>query len=134
MTQAPPTGSAAPATRSRPRRRVVAAAALAVAATALVAAAAALPPVLAVGTGFVAKQMCSEVFVGGRAVDAVVGDLRETPPQWLIRIVRVHVDRAAGTAQASVPGLATSLARHRAGRGCALVDAAAPPEDGTPPP
>lgn len=98
--------------------------------TAIVTVAAALITytVILISTGFYAKQLCSEVFVGGRAHEAVVAqDLRNLYPALTMRWMQSRIDKATGSAVASFFGIAPTRAQHRAGQGCALTfDAAAP--------
>jgi hypothetical protein len=73
-----------------------------------------------VGAGFAAKNVCSAVFVSGRAPAAAVEDLRayrSTP----LDFVRVAVEREPGRVTGSVFGLANRTAVHREGLGCALA-------------
>src|SRR5512134_751361 len=88
----------------------------------LVAGAIAVPAyrVALVGAGFAAKNVCSAVFVSGRASTAAVEDLRayrSTP----LDFVRVAVERERGSVTGSVFGLARRTAVHREGLGCALA-------------
>jgi CubicO group peptidase (beta-lactamase class C family) len=73
-----------------------------------------------IGTGFYAKQLCSEVFVGGRApADVVAQDLDVFEPASLFRSMAWQVD-AHGVVAASWLGIVTRKARFQAGRGCVL--------------
>ncbi len=80
-----------------------------------------LVKITAVASGYFAKQLCSEVFVAGRAATAVVEtDLRYFFPSFAIRIARWSIDADAGIARASFLGLGARAAHFRAGAGCAL--------------
>jgi len=79
---------------------------------------------VSVGTGMIAKQMCSCVFVSGRDDDACRAD--QMP---LMDRVRVAVEGAVGRGmndgkpglvRAWVPGLAERIARFEAPYGCTL--------------
>ena len=78
-----------------------------------------------VGSGFAAKNVCSTVFVSGRAPEDALEDLRayrSTP----LDLVRVVVERDRQTAAGSLFGLARRDAVYRAGLGCALAIGATP--------
>ncbi|MFM9884656.1 MAG: serine hydrolase domain-containing protein, partial [Burkholderiales bacterium] len=80
-----------------------------------------LMKITAVASGYFAKQLCSEVFVAGRAPKTVVEtDLRYFFPGFVIGVARWSTDAEAGTARASFLGLGPRVARFRAGAGCAL--------------
>ena len=71
-------------------------------------------------TGYKAKMLCSEVTVGGRAVDAVRSDL-EVDDLRALRLFPVSFDAASYTATASLPfGLRPRRARFHDGAGCTL--------------
>jgi CubicO group peptidase (beta-lactamase class C family) len=75
-----------------------------------------------VGAGFYAKQLCSSVFVAGRAPhDVVERDLARMWPSAVFRRVGWHVDAHEGRVEASWFGLVTREARHRPGYGCTLI-------------
>ncbi|MSQ20541.1 MAG: class C beta-lactamase-related serine hydrolase [Betaproteobacteria bacterium] len=81
----------------------------------------------AVGAGFFAKQLCSEVFVAGRDPKHVVDtDLRYFFPRALMLIAWWKVDREAGVTRASFAGLGARVAEHRGDAGCALAPIDAP--------
>jgi hypothetical protein len=77
--------------------------------------------------GFIAKVVCSNVFLGGVTLEQVLADLPDEP---LARVVRTRIDPVAGTVTASVPLVAKRQAVYRDGLGCTLIpadDATAPP-------
>ena len=74
-----------------------------------------------VGAGYVAKQMCSCVFVGGRSFDACRPDM--LPDMDRISAEVLSADAAAGSGpgvRAWIPFLVDRVARHREGSGCTL--------------
>ena len=78
-----------------------------------------------VGAGFAAKNVCSAVFVSGRAPEDARADLRayrSTP----LDLVRVVVARDRQSATGSLLGLASREAVYRDGLGCALAIDATP--------
>ncbi len=80
-----------------------------------------LTKITAVASGYFAKQLCSEVFVAGRAATTVVEtDLRYFFPAFAVRAARWSIDADAGIVRASFLGLGARAARFRAGAGCAL--------------
>ncbi len=80
-----------------------------------------------VATGFYAKQLCSAVFVAGRAPEEVVAhDLAIMWPGFVFRHVDWDVDRAAGRVRASWLGRASRVASHRDGFGCTLESGLSP--------
>ena len=80
-----------------------------------------LTKITAVASGYFAKQLCSEVFVAGRAATTVVEtDLRYFFPAFAMRTARWSIDADAGIVRASFLGLGARAARFRAGAGCAL--------------
>ena len=100
-------------------RRVVKIAALVGAVAALVAAAVYGPPALRamrIGTGYMAKQICSCVFVAGRDAAACAADM----PASMERI-RYAVD-ADGVRARVLFGLVERQALHHPGSGCTLHD------------
>ena len=73
----------------------------------------------AMGAGYFAKQLCSEVFVAGRSAKWVVDtDLSYFFPALLMNVARWTID--AGTVRASFLGIGTRVARFRADAGCVL--------------
>jgi hypothetical protein len=70
-------------------------------------------PAAEIGAGFVAKQMCSCLFVGGRDYSACRSDL-------MPEMDSVRSERLADGVHAWVPLLASRSARFREGSGCTL--------------
>jgi hypothetical protein len=66
-----------------------------------------------VGAGYVAKEVCSCVFVGGRSLDACRADVPAT-------MDRVQVELGADRVKAFVPALSERIARHEPPFGCVL--------------
>lgn len=84
--------------------------------------------VILISTGFYAKQLCSEVFVGGRSHEAVVTqDLRNLYPALTMRWMQSRIDQTAQSAVASFFGISPTRAQHRAGQGCAVTFDPVPP-------
>ncbi len=107
----------------RPRRRIrIALAALTlVIVISTVAGVPILFNVTAVGAGYFAKQLCSEVFVAGRVAQTVVEtDLRYFFPRLLMWVARWATDADRGTARASFFGIGTRVARFQGDAGCVL--------------
>jgi hypothetical protein len=67
----------------------------------------------AVGEGYVAKEVCSCVFVGGRTLESCRADV---PPS----MDRVQVELGADRVRAFVPALGVRIARHEPPYGCVL--------------
>ena len=67
----------------------------------------------AVGAGYVAKEVCSCVFVGGRSLESCRADVPES-------MERVDVELGADRVRATVPALAERIARHEPPFGCVL--------------
>jgi CubicO group peptidase (beta-lactamase class C family) len=67
--------------------------------------------------GYVAKVVCSEIFVGGATRAQAIADLPDDP---LARLVRTRVDVPRERVHASIPLLARRTAHHRSGLGCTL--------------
>jgi CubicO group peptidase (beta-lactamase class C family) len=77
--------------------------------------------ITAVGAGFFAKHLCSEVFVAGREPKSVVDtDLRYFFPRALMPIAWWKVDRDSSMTRASFVGVGARVARYRDNAGCAL--------------
>jgi len=72
-----------------------------------------LAPRADIGAGFMAKQLCSCVFVGGR--DEAACRLDFGP-----ELARVRVERLSDGVRAWVPLLASRSAHHHEGSGCTL--------------
>ena len=67
----------------------------------------------AIGAGYVAKEMCSCVFVGGRSLDSCRPDVPES-------MDRVQAELLPDGVHAFVTGLAARVARFEPGFGCTL--------------
>ena len=68
-----------------------------------------------VGAGYLAKQMCSCLFVAGRPFDACRADMPRD-----MDAIEVRLADGAETVVARVPLLAERTARHHPGSGCTL--------------
>jgi hypothetical protein len=66
-----------------------------------------------VGAGYVAKEVCSCVFVGGRSFDSCRSDIPET-------MERVEAELGPDRVRAFVPRLAERIARFEPPYGCVL--------------
>jgi hypothetical protein len=66
-----------------------------------------------VGAGYVAKEVCSCMFVGGRSLEACRGDVPAS-------MDRVRAEALPDGVRGSVPLLASRVARHEPGFGCTL--------------
>lgn len=83
---------------------------------------AAPPALIRVGSGYSAKIVCSNVFLAGRDPDEVLAVDVQAPGHPLLKLMRVSVDRQAGTVSAGLFGfLGRSVAVARDGLGCANV-------------
>ncbi len=67
-----------------------------------------------IGTGFVARQVCSCVFVAERSLDSCRADM-------LPQTDAVNVEVLADGVRSSLPLLETRTARYRPGLGCTLL-------------
>jgi len=80
------------------------------------------PDLIRVGSGYAAKIVCSNVFVAGRDPDEVLRVDVQAPGHPLLRLMRVSVDREAGTVTAGLLGVfGRNYALHRPGLGCSSV-------------
>ncbi len=80
------------------------------------------PDLIRVGSGYSAKIVCSNVFLAGREANDVLALDVQAPGHPLLRLMRVSVDRQAGTVSAGLFGvLGRSVAVFRDGLGCASV-------------
>jgi len=70
------------------------------------------------GLGFVAKTLCSNVFLGRYTVEQALADIPDEP---ITRLIRTRVDRENSRVTASVPLVAKREAVYREGWGCTLV-------------
>lgn len=66
-----------------------------------------------IGAGYVAKEVCSCVFVGGRSIDSCRADVPAD-------MERVQVELGADRVRAFVPAFAERIARHEPPFGCVL--------------
>jgi hypothetical protein len=73
---------------------------------------------IALGTAYKAKMLCSEIFVAGRDTDAVLADL-VVDDLAALRFIDASVDTVAKTTSASLHGLLESRVRYRDAVGCA---------------
>ena len=78
-----------------------------------------LGPIAPIATGYAAKVACSGVFVAGRDLDDVTGDLPDNP---LVPFLRLSVDEEEGTLRTTLLGLWPTTAYHGDGTGCTLAD------------
>jgi CubicO group peptidase (beta-lactamase class C family) len=80
------------------------------------------PELLRVGANYAAKIVCSNVFLAGRDADEVLKIDVQAPGIWLLRLVRVSVDRQQGIVRADLLGfIGGGLAVSRPGAGCVAV-------------
>lgn len=68
-----------------------------------------------IGAGYVAKQMCSCVFVGGRSFESCRSDM----PANMASVRAATLDGGSGV-RAWVPGIVERTARYTEGFGCTL--------------
>ncbi len=80
------------------------------------------PDLIRVGAGYSAKIVCSNVFLAGRDAQDVLALDVQAPGHPLLKLMRVDVDREAGTVSAGLFGiLGRSVAVRRDGLGCTSV-------------
>lgn len=79
-----------------------------------------------IGAAYKAKMLCSDVFVAGREIDAVLADL-VVDDLSALKLISVSIDTHAKTTTANLFGLAESNVRYREAFGCALSDGDAMP-------
>lgn len=80
------------------------------------------PDLIRVGTGYAAKIVCSNVYIAGRDPQEVLAVDVQAPGHPILKLVRVDVDRGAGTVSAALFGIfGKSTAVARDGLGCASV-------------
>jgi CubicO group peptidase (beta-lactamase class C family) len=80
------------------------------------------PELLRVGANFTAKTVCSNVFLAGRDPDEVLKSDVQAPGVWLLRLVRVSIDRQHGVVRAGFLGfIGDGLAVSRGAAGCTVV-------------
>lgn len=76
------------------------------------------------GSGFVAKTLCSGLFVSGRVEESVLNEDVRAGNGFAVRLFSVDVNRDAQTVASSLLGLGRRVARHERGYGCSLVPSA----------
>lgn len=80
------------------------------------------PALLRVGANYSAKIACSNVFIADRDPAAILREDLQAPGIWLMRWMRVAVDRSHGVARAGLLGfIGDGLAVWRPGEGCAAI-------------
>jgi CubicO group peptidase (beta-lactamase class C family) len=80
------------------------------------------PDLIRVGGNYAAKIVCSNVFIAGRDPQEILRLDVQAPGHPLLRLMRLHVDREAGTVSAGLFGLfGRGYALHRPGLGCTSV-------------
>ncbi len=84
--------------------------------------------VILVGNGYVAKTVCSGVFVSDRRPHAVRDAEIQSNDPGILRLVSVEVDRGGLTVTTRFLGLGERVAVFRGGLGCTLAVGAAPRE------
>ena len=82
-----------------------------------------LPPdLIRVGAGYSAKIVCSNVFLAGRDATQVLADDVQAPGHPILKLMKVTVNKAAGTVSAGLAGVfGKQVAVYRAGYGCSLI-------------
>jgi len=81
---------------------------------------------IAIGTAYKAKMLCSEVFVAGRDLEAVMADL-VADDLAALRVIGAAIDEGEKTVTASLYGFAETEVRYRGDIGCALSSEKARP-------
>jgi CubicO group peptidase (beta-lactamase class C family) len=80
------------------------------------------PDLIRVGSAYTAKIVCSNVFIAGRNADEVLRVDVQAPGHPLLRLMRLDVDKQAGTVSAGLFGaFGKSLAIHQPGLGCTSI-------------
>jgi CubicO group peptidase (beta-lactamase class C family) len=80
------------------------------------------PELLRIGANYAAKIVCSNAFLAGRDADEVLSSDVQAPGIWLLRLVRVSIDKQHGVVRAGFLGfIGGGLAVSRAGAGCTVV-------------
>jgi CubicO group peptidase (beta-lactamase class C family) len=74
-----------------------------------------------VGTGYVAKVLCSGVFVSGRPARSILEEDVRADSHPLLRLVSASVDAERRRTSASLLGMATRVAQYRPALGCTLA-------------
>lgn len=77
--------------------------------------------IILVGNGYVAKTVCSGVFVMGRSPQPVLDEEIHLNDSGILRLVAVDVDRSGGTVTSRLLGLGGRTAVFRQGLGCTLA-------------
>lgn len=81
------------------------------------------PDLIRVGSAYTAKIVCSNVFIAGRDPDEVLKIDVQAPGHPLLRLMRLDVDKEAGTVRAGLFGrFGRGLAVHQPGLGCTTVE------------
>jgi CubicO group peptidase (beta-lactamase class C family) len=82
-----------------------------------------LPPdLIRVGAGYSAKIVCSNVFLAGRDATQVLADDVQAPGHPILKLMKVTVDKAAGTVSAGLAGVfGKQVAVYRKGYGCSVI-------------
>jgi CubicO group peptidase (beta-lactamase class C family) len=80
------------------------------------------PGLLRVGANYSAKIVCSNVFLAARDADEVLRVDVQAPGIWLLRFMRISVDRERGVVRAGFLGfIGDGVAVARPGKGCAAL-------------
>ncbi len=80
------------------------------------------PELIRVGAGYSAKIVCSNVFLAGRDATQVLAQDVQAPGHPILKLMRVTVDKAAGTVSAGLAGVfGKQVAIYRRGYGCSVI-------------
>ena len=80
------------------------------------------PELIRIGSNYAAKIVCSNVFLAGREPAEVLRVDVQAPGLFLLRLMRVSVDRDRGVVRTGLFGfIGRGLAVYRPGAGCAVV-------------
>ena len=82
--------------------------------------------IIVVATGYVAKTVCSGVFVMGRKPQSVLDEEIHANDPGILRLASADVDRSGGTVVSGLLGLGRRTAVFREGLGCTLALGIAP--------
>jgi CubicO group peptidase (beta-lactamase class C family) len=77
--------------------------------------------IILVGNGYLAKTVCSGVFLTGRKPQSVLDEEIRSNDPGILRLATVEVDRSAGTVRSRLLGLGGRVAVYREGLGCTLA-------------
>ena len=77
--------------------------------------------IILVGNGYVAKTVCSGVFLTGRKPQSLLDEEIHSNDPGILRLVSLDVDRSAGTVRSRLLGLGGRVAVFREGLGCTLA-------------